>query len=320
MSEKLQQLEVQDMEVIPDNDPRVVHNEPHLCQFMAISKYVNGRLVYKFYGRTQSQNSDEELNVEWMQANGLGSNFRNELIDRLGSWIREPVGKSTVKGMPPKITSQPDGSKFYNHGSQRTCAPCSVMSALSYIGAENNEEKIRSKLKELQQQINDEDDVPMDFMKTIDEFKKSRGFRELRRPKAFHRASYDLLSRDKGYFIVAQICAAPEDHFHNIDYHDNAHSIVVTRGNIFDANMKGPLTLSKDNLDKCCVGGTRYRFHHLSRVYEFLPTKKTLEKCSKVIRKRQSVKRKLEPSLKKTVVVKKRVRVCIWSRRTKEFS
>ena len=55
---------------------------------------------------------------------------------------------------------------------------------------------------------------------------------------------------------------------------DNAHSICVYRGFIFDVNHDHALPLNKENLDKCCLGGDDWVFHHTSRVREFIPGKR----------------------------------------------
>ena len=62
---------------------------------------------------------------------------------------------------------------------------------------------------------------------------------------------------------------------------DNSHSVAVFNNMIFDHNFKTPLQLSKDNLNKCCVGGSSYVFKYCSRVVELTPTTDT----ERIIRK-----------------------------------
>ena len=56
---------------------------------------------------------------------------------------------------------------------------------------------------------------------------------------------------------------------------DNLHAICVFNGLIFDGNHKDPLPLTRTNLDECCLGGTDWVFHHVSRVRQFVPTSST---------------------------------------------
>ena len=56
---------------------------------------------------------------------------------------------------------------------------------------------------------------------------------------------------------------------------DNTHAICVFNGLIFDANHSDPLPLTKDNLDHCCLGGSGWTFHHVSRARQFSPSKQS---------------------------------------------
>lgn len=54
---------------------------------------------------------------------------------------------------------------------------------------------------------------------------------------------------------------------------DNTHSIVIFNHKLYDVNHPTPLSLTKDNLDLCCVGDD-WKFDHISRVVSLLPSKK----------------------------------------------
>ena len=56
---------------------------------------------------------------------------------------------------------------------------------------------------------------------------------------------------------------------------DNTHAICVFNGLIFDANHSDPLPLTKDNLDACCLGGSNWTYHYVSRARKFVPSKKS---------------------------------------------
>jgi len=314
------------MEVIEDGDPRLSHQQTHLGQFKAEVKLVKGKSMFTFYGRSKANGSTEEVESAWMEENGMGQNFQKKLIRRLKNWFSEPVGSPALpEGLPPKpqpvkVLPQPDGSKFYNQGSLRLCTPCAILSALSYIGADKKEQKMIARLAafqlgrigadtKMQEKLNrfqlelfrliaKEKEPSICFIPSILALKETKGF-DMVKPKGLAQTGYDLLKCLPEKLIVAQICAAPCENFNKAQYHDNGHSIVVTRKKIFDANMKRPLKLSRANLNKCCVGGNRFRFHHVSRAFEFIPTWTLMEMCAKVVRKRQPVERKRQPGKRK---------------------
>jgi hypothetical protein len=59
---------------------------------------------------------------------------------------------------------------------------------------------------------------------------------------------------------------------HLNDLMDNRHCIVIYNGKLYDIHHTTPLSLTQKNLDSCCVG-SEWKFHHVSRVKVFLPTK-----------------------------------------------
>ena len=69
---------------------------------------------------------------------------------------------------------------------------------------------------------------------------------------------------------------------------DNLHAIGVYHGLIFDVNHKHPLPLTQENLDECCLGGTDWVFHHVSRVRQVIPTPTTAAKIENFMSKRFS--------------------------------
>lgn len=336
------------MPSIPEDDPRLDHDQEHLFQFMAtVEDETREGLTYSFRGRTKKMNSDVKVETEWMTENGMGKYFQDYLIKVLNTWKAHPVGKSLLGAAGIQVNKLADGSRFYSQGSESECTPCAILSALSHIGANNKEAKMLQTFKEFrlahtgtieQREMH----VPkikkhlrpkegqtkygkMSFIQAVMACEGTKGFDKVK-VKGLRENPFDLLQCEPAELVVAQICAAPFQKFNDCATHDNQHSIVVTRRKIFDANMDGPIVLSKDNLNKCCVGGPEFFFHHVSRAFRYTPTtktaraceqvirqrqlvKRTRPMCSKVIRKRQPVKRKLEPSLTKNGSCKKRVRV-----------
>ena len=331
---RLEKIDTDRMEVIEDGDPRLSHQQTHLGQFKAERvNSVKGESMFAFYGRPKANGSTEKVESAWMEENGMGQYFQKKLIGHLKKWFNEPVGSPALpEGLPPKpqpvkVLPQQDGSKFYNQGSLRLCTPCAILSALSYIGADKKEQKMNARLaafqlgrigadKKMQEKLDrfqlelfgliaKEKEPSICFIPSILALKEAKGF-NIVKPKGLEQTGYDLLKCLPKKLVVAQICAAPYENFNNAHYHDNGHSIVVTRNKIFDANMERPVELSRANLNKCCVGGNRFRFHHVSRAFEFIPTWELMEMCAKVVRKRQLVKRKRQPVERKRQPVKRK--------------
>ena len=308
------QIDIDAMPKIPQNDRRFRHNQTHLSQFMAEKIGRRGRAMYSLWGRTEQKNSKEKVRAKWMAENGMGKHFQNYLKSRLKRWTQHPVGKSLVSTEGIKVHEQPDGSRFYSHGGVHECTPCAILSALSHIGADKKEDQMVQMLKEfklahdgteeqrhkytpgLKRYLRTSTSGNMTFTQSTKTLEGTRGFHV---DKVKGLEDYDLLQCKPEKLVVAQICAAPYRHFNNRAFRDNQHSIVVTRGLIFDANMRHPISLSEDSLDKCCVGGSEFVLHHVSRAFEYTPTAITADVCAKTIRKRHLTgKRKQPTSLK----------------------
>ena len=49
---------------------------------------------------------------------------------------------------------------------------------------------------------------------------------------------------------------------------DNSHAVVIYNGKLYDNNHTVPLSLTKENVDSCCVG-SEWKFHGVSCVVTF---------------------------------------------------
>ena len=54
---------------------------------------------------------------------------------------------------------------------------------------------------------------------------------------------------------------------------DNTHAICIFHNLIFDVNHVRPLQLTRDNLDRCCVGNPEWVYDASVKVSLFIPTK-----------------------------------------------
>ena len=85
-------------------------------------------------------------------------------------------------------------------------------------------------------------------------------------------------SVDRHYYLPHPLDAVPEKLYlvqiasHLNGLMNNRNCIVIYNGKLYDINHTTPLSLTQENLDSCCVG-SEWKFHHVSRVRVFLPTK-----------------------------------------------
>ena len=62
---------------------------------------------------------------------------------------------------------------------------------------------------------------------------------------------------------------------------DNSHAVVIYNRKLYDINHTIPLSLTKENVNLCCVG-SEWKFHSVCRVTAFVPTikmKEHLDRC-----------------------------------------
>ena len=105
----------------------------------------------------------------------------------------------------------------------------------------------------------------------IDFIQRAKGFALKKPPNCVDMTENLLVLGKKKCLFLMQISAfsLSKNEF------DNLHAICVFNGLIFDGNHKDPLPLTRTNLDECCLGGTDWVFHHVSRVRQFVPASST---------------------------------------------
>ena len=100
-------------------------------------------------------------------------------------------------------------------------------------------------------------DRNFDFEKVIVAFTKGSPFNN--KPIPCH--TFDPLSVDPGNIFVVQLCSR-----HLLSgVTDNSHAVALYNNKIFDVNFDQPLTLTQDNLNRCCIGED-WGYKHCSRV------------------------------------------------------
>ena len=128
------------------------------------------------------------------------------------------------------------------------CVPGCLLKLSHYMGLSKISEKMKKVLNR-----------NFDFDKVVLSFTKDSDFQSERIPCD----NFNPLLVDSGHIFVLQLCSV---YVHNKNVVDNLHSVCLFDNKIFDWNSKDPLSLTKDNLDRCCLGGEDWVYKHCSRV------------------------------------------------------
>ena len=199
----------------------------------------DSRHKWFYEGRQYNSNKAEFLPVEWFNQNHMDKRWRAKTFARHQKfWFRVPV------------MATPEASK------KGMCCPVSIIKFYNFFGLT----RLASKLSRC--------------ILHVQSFSNCCKF--IYRQKGFQRHEITCSGFDPIEFGIfpalffLQICAVDT----SLKCFDNSHAICICSGFIFDANHKHPLPLNKHNLDRCCVGGTSWVFHHVSRGVAFIPGKK----------------------------------------------
>ena len=128
------------------------------------------------------------------------------------------------------------------------CVPGCLFKLSCFMGLSKISEKLQKVLNR-----------NFDFEKVIFSFTKDSDFKSEHIPCE----NFNPLLVDSGHIFVLQICSV---YVPNKKIVDNSHSVCLFDKKIFDWNFEKPLSLTKDNLDRCCLGGEDWVYEHCSRV------------------------------------------------------
>ena len=129
------------------------------------------------------------------------------------------------------------------------CLPGCLLKVSDYMGLSEQSEKMTKILNR-----------NFDFNQIVGSFTtKDSGFESR---KIVVGKKFDPLLVDPGHIYLIQLCSV---HVHNNTVFDNFHAVSLFDNKIFDFNFESPLPLTKDNLNRCCLGED-WVYHHCSRV------------------------------------------------------
>ena len=135
--------------------------------------------------------------------------------------------------------------------SSSKCIPGCLAKVSDYIGIKDTFEKMKAIERR-----------NYTFQKVVKIFTNNSDFQV----RKIHCDNFDpLLVNPKNIFLL-QLCSV---HVDNNAIRDNFHSVALFDNKIFDVNIEQPLSLTKDNLNRCCLGD-EWVYHHCSRVKQFV--------------------------------------------------
>ena len=196
------------------------------------------RNTWYYEGKGFNSSRAEFLTTEWLSENHMDKNWRRRTFQKFPSfWFRVPVA--------------------YNDGStQALCIPLAIQKVYNFVGLTKKAEKLSRCMGR----------YGSSFAWSSQFIYQNRGFTRT----SFRLSDFNILIHGALSFVfVIQIAAIQQ----SPPIIDNTHGICVFAGLIFDANHDQPLKLNQQNLDKCCLGGDQWTFHHVSRAIAFVPAK-----------------------------------------------
>jgi len=209
----------------------------------AYRKQELGRCHYIFQGKVQGSRSTEDLDLQWMNQNHMGTEWRKKTIfQRPEHWYRVPVLK----------TSDPD--------QRQVCTSGCVTQALTYMGLADKTVKFKFASNRI---------VERPFTQVLQLMQSVKGFTHYKWKSpatTFDPVKHVLF--EQMYFM--QIRAKSN----RTGYTDNTHAICVFHKLIFDVNHVRPLQLTRENLDRCCLGNPEWVYDCTVRLSLFTPTKR----------------------------------------------
>ena len=228
--------------------------------------FIFSNLIFhiNIYPNITGSNVEEELFVPWLNKDEQGMNkyWRRKRFGKYpGRWFKVPV-KTTLKQSLRDVDGDdiPRKRKKVVVNNDHKCVPGCLLLCVRYMG-------LRKHTKQMEKLLNEN----FLFEQVVKKFHKTKGFS---RHHVTASNFNPVIDTDPGSLYLIQLSSQCDDDPISTD---NFHCVTIFDELIFDNNIQTPLSLTPENLDKCCVGGPSYVFHHCSRVVRFTPTKKKKE-------------------------------------------
>ena len=172
------------------------------------------------------------------------------------SQVKKRSRETKEEGKIKKKRSRKQKKKKKQNTSLSRCVPgCLAKKVADYMGIKTISEKMK-KIKNRN----------FNFEQVVTAFTKDSDFQS-------HKvlcSTFDPLLADPEQIFILQICSV---HVDNHSLRDNFHCVTLFDNKIFDLNIEQPLFLTKDNLDRCCLGD-EWVYDRCSRVKRLSINKK----------------------------------------------
>ena len=219
-------------------------------------------LDINIHPNTTGSRVEEELFTTWLNKDeqGMDKHWRRKRFGKHPDrWFKVPV-KTTVKQSLRNVDGD-DVPRKRNKVivvNDHKCVTGCLLLCVHYMGLRKHTEQMKKLLNK-----------NLLFEQVLSKFQQAKGFVRHRVVDPFN--FKPVVDTDPESLYVVQLSSQCDG---NPESKDNFHCVSIFNKLIFDNNIETPLPLSKENLDKCCVGGPSYVFHHCSRVVRFTPTEK----------------------------------------------
>lgn len=171
------------------------------------------------------------------------------------SQVKKRSRETKEEGKIKKKRSRKQKKKKKQNTSLSRCVPGCLAKVADYMGIKTISEKMK-KIKNRN----------FNFEQVVTAFTKDSDFQS-------HKvlcSTFDPLLADPEQIFILQICSV---HVDNHTLRDNFHCVTLFDNKIFDLNIEQPLFLTKDNLDRCCLGD-EWVYDRCSRVKRLSINKK----------------------------------------------
>ena len=236
------------VELLPDEDTTSFVYQ--VRAYKDVDKKTGTRSDWIYVGRKYNSSKDIFLPVEWLNENEMDGTWRQRtILRRVNHWFRVSV-QATTHQTRLEYTLAGNGG----------CIPLSMIKFYKHVGMLDLARQVEVRLS----------NGITEWSLCIDFMYRAGGF-TMTRPLCHELTRRLVVEGQKKVLFVLQLAAIGTTN----EGIDNTHAICVFNGLIFDANHSDPLPLTKDNLDHCCLGGSGWTFHHVSRARQFSPSKQS---------------------------------------------
>ena len=247
---------------VKENLPDMIGHTGENNSVWKIFIFSNLILDINIHPNTTGSRVEEELFTTWLNKDeqGMDKHWRRKRFGKHPDrWFKVPV-KTTVKQSLRNVDGD-DVPRKRNKVivvNDHKCVTGCLLLCVHYMGLRKHTEQMKKLLNK-----------NLLFEQVLSKFQQAKGFVRHRVVDPFN--FKPVVDTDPESLYVVQLSSQCDG---NPESKDNFHCVSIFNKLIFDNNIETPLPLSKENLDKCCVGGPSYVFHHCSRVVRFTPTEK----------------------------------------------